>query len=140
MGGLEPPPPPPLATLLATSAAVKTSSYPRCVTSCMSRVDGFTGFKRSSKYSLHRERISFSSIRMLPSESLIELVVLDLLPRKRRMVCQNTCLMKNSWNPTDYQTLPMTSPWNSLLPKLPLFALRCTGIANQMTICPVARP
>ena len=32
------------------------------------------------------------------------------------------CLPKNSWNPTDDQTLPMTSPWISLLPKLPLFA------------------
>ena len=50
------------------------------------------------------------------------------------------CLPKNSWNPTDDQTLPMTSPWISLLPKLPLFAPQCTGIANQMTICPVARP
>ena len=75
---------------VATSAAVKTSFSPRCVTSCVSRVNAFIGFKRSSKYSLHRERISFSSVRMLPSESLIEYVTLDLLPRKRRMVCKNT--------------------------------------------------
>ena len=34
----------------------------------------------------------------------------------------------------------MTSPWISLLPKLPLFAPPCTGIANQMSICHVARP
>ena len=37
-----------------------------------SRVDAFTGFIRSSKYSLHRKRISFSSVRMLPAESLME--------------------------------------------------------------------
>ena len=44
---------------VTTAAAVKTSSSPKCVTSCVLRVDAFTGFKRSSKYSLHRERISF---------------------------------------------------------------------------------
>ena len=33
--------------------------------------------------------ISFSSRRMFPVESLME-VVLQLFPRKRRMVCQNT--------------------------------------------------
>ena len=74
----------PLITV-ATSAAVKTSSSLN-----VSRVDAFTGLKRSSKYSLHRERISFSSVRMLPAESLMEYVTLHLLPRKRRMVCQNT--------------------------------------------------
>ena len=47
---------------VATSAAVKTSSSPKCITSCVSRVDAFTGFKRSLKYSLHRERISFSLV------------------------------------------------------------------------------
>ena len=54
---------------VATSAAVKTFSFPKFVTSCVSRVDAFTGFKRSSQYSLHRERISFSSVRMLPAKS-----------------------------------------------------------------------
>ena len=33
----------------------------------------------------------------------------------------------------------LTSPCISLLPKLPLFAPQCIGIANQMTICFVAR-
>ena len=37
---------------------------------------------------------SFSSIRMLPAESLMEYVTLDLLPRKRQMVCQNTLFAK----------------------------------------------
>ena len=63
---------------------------------CHESIDTFRGFKRSSKYSLHRERISFSSARMLPAESLMECVTLDLMPRKRRMVCQNTFLPKNS--------------------------------------------
>ena len=44
-----------------------------------------SGFKVSSKYYLHRERISFSSTRMFPVKFLI-----DLFSRKRRMVCQNT--------------------------------------------------
>ena len=106
----------------------------------VSRFDAFTGFKRSSKYSLHRERILFSSARMLPAESLIENVTLDFLPRKRRMVCQNTLFAENSLNPTYDQTLPMTFSWISLLLKLPLFALPYTAIANQMTICLAARP
>ena len=32
---------------------------------------------------------------MLPAESLMEYVTLDLLPRKRRMVCQNTLFAEN---------------------------------------------
>ena len=75
---------------VATSAAVKTSSSPKCITSCVSQVDAFTGFKRFSKYSLYRKMISFSSVRMLPAEYLVEYVTLDLLSRKRRMACQNT--------------------------------------------------
>ena len=50
------------------------------------------------------------------------------------------CLPKNSWNPTNGQTLFMTPPGISLLSKLPLFAPQCTGIANQMTTCPAPRP
>ena len=75
---------------VATSATVKTSSSSTCVTLYLLRVDAFTRFKRSSKYSLHRERISFSSVGMFPAESLMEYVTLDFSPRKRRMVCQNT--------------------------------------------------
>ena len=68
-------------------------------------------------------------------------MTLELLPRKQRMASAKIlCLPKNSWNPNDDQTLPMTSPRISLLPKLPLFAPQGTGIANQMTICAVARP
>ena len=47
---------------VANSAVVKTSSSPKCVTFCMSRVDVFRGFKRSLKYSNYREGISFSSV------------------------------------------------------------------------------
>ena len=72
------------------SAAVKNYFSPKCVTSCVSRVDALTEFKRSAKYSLHCERISFSSVRMLPAECLLEYVTLDLLPRKRRMIRKNT--------------------------------------------------
>ena len=77
---------------------------------------------------------------MLPAESLIENVTLDFLPRKRGMACQNTLFAENSLNPTYDQTLPMTFCWISLLLKLPLFALPCTAIANQMTIRLAARP
>ena len=48
------------------------------------------GFNRPSEHSLHRERISFVSLRMFPVESLMEVVVLDLFPRRRQMVSQNT--------------------------------------------------
>jgi len=50
----------------------------------------FTGFKRSSKYSPYLDRISFSSLRMLPEGSLMEELEFDLLRRKRRIVCQKT--------------------------------------------------
>ena len=46
--------------------------------------------QKSSKYSLIYERISFSSRRIFPVEFLVEVVVLKLFPRNRRMVCQNT--------------------------------------------------
>ena len=54
---------------VATSDVVKTSSFHKCITSSESWFDAFTGFKRSSRYSLHRERISFSSMRILSAES-----------------------------------------------------------------------
>ena len=54
---------------VATLAAVKTSSFPKCVTSYVSLVDALTGFKISLKYSIYCERISFSFMRMLPGES-----------------------------------------------------------------------
>ena len=40
-----------LLIAVATSVAMKTSSSPIYITSCVSRVNAFTGFKRSSKYS-----------------------------------------------------------------------------------------
>ena len=66
---------------------------------------------------------------MLPAESLMEYVILDFLPRKWRMV---------SWQNTLFAKKHGTS-WIFVLPKLLLVAPQCTGIANQMMICPVAR-
>ena len=51
-----------------------------------------TRFNKSSKYSFYRERIFFSFPRMFPVESSMEVVVLELFPGKRQMVCQNTFL------------------------------------------------
>jgi len=62
----------------------------------VSSLVAFTGFKRSSKYSLHFDRISFSSLRMSPEGSLMEELEFDLLPRKRRIVRQNT-LFADRW-------------------------------------------
>ena len=47
---------------------------------------------------------------MLPAESLMKYLALGHLPRKRKMAFQIICLPKNSWNPTDDQTLLITSP------------------------------
>ena len=124
---------------VATFAAVKTSSSPKCIPLWVSRIDAFTGFKRSSKYFLHRERISFLSVKMLPAESLMVTWHSIFCPVNGGWSAKILRLPKNSWNPTEDQTLPMTSPWISLLPKLPLFTPQCTGIAIQMTICRVAR-
>ena len=41
----------------------------------------FTGFSKSSKYSLHQEGIYSSFLWMLPIEFLIETVMLKLFPR-----------------------------------------------------------
>jgi len=75
----------PIAT--ATSLAVKTFSSPKHIDLCVSSLVAFTGFRSSSKYSLHLDRISFLSLRMLPEGSLMEEQEFDLLPCKRRTVC-----------------------------------------------------
>ena len=38
------------------------------------------------------------------------------------------CLLKNSWNPTDDQTLPMIFPWIFLLPNLRFLCLSVLGL------------
>ena len=48
----------------ATSVNVKTSSFPKSIVSHVSVGVALTGCNKSSKYSLQRERISFSSRRM----------------------------------------------------------------------------
>ena len=73
-----------------TSVNVKTSFFPKSFVSHVSVGVTLTGFNKSSKYSLQRERTSFLSLRMFPFESLMEVAVLKLFPRKRRKVCQNT--------------------------------------------------
>ena len=132
---------PDFITLIAVpiSAAVKTSSFPRCVILCVSRVDAFTGFKRSSKYSLHRERISFSSVRKLPAKFLVEYVTLDLLPRKRRMICQNTLFAEKELESNRRPTSSHDFSLDFFTSEAGAFRASGYGIANQMTICPVAR-
>ena len=78
--------------VVATSATVKTFSSPKSVTSCVSKVDAFRGFKRSSKYSLPRERILFSSVRMLPAESLMVITVLmeSVITVNWKSICNQT--------------------------------------------------
>ena len=71
---------------------MKTFTSPKCITSFVSWLDAFTEFQRSLNYFLHRERISFSSMRMLLAESLMEYVTLDRLTRKWQMVWRNTLL------------------------------------------------
>ena len=74
----------------ATSFNVKTSSFPKSIVSYVTVGVALTGFDKSSKLFLQRERIYFSSRRMFPVESLMEIVALKLFPRNRRMVCQST--------------------------------------------------
>ena len=74
----------------ATSVNLKTSSFPKSIVPHILMDVAFTKFNKSSKCSLQRERISFSSRRMFPVEPLMEVVVLKLFPRNRQMVCQNT--------------------------------------------------
>ena len=73
----------------ATSVNVKTSSFPKSIVLHVSRGIAFTRFNKYSKCSFQRERISFSSRRMFPVESLMKVVERKLFPRNRRMVCQN---------------------------------------------------
>ena len=107
---------------VATFAALKTSSFAICVTPCLSRVNAFTGFKRSLKYSLHRERISFSSVRMYLQNPWWSTCHSIFCHVNGGWSVKIVCLPKNSSNPTDNQTLPLTFPWISSQPKLPLFA------------------
>ena len=55
--------------LFVNKLDVKTSTFSKSIVSHVSVPDAFTGFNKSLKYSLHRERISFSSLRMFPVES-----------------------------------------------------------------------
>ena len=81
--------------------------WPKCIASCVSRVDEITGFTRSSKYYLHCERISFSSMRMLPAESLMSkwhsIACLLKVGRSAKILY----LSKNIWNAPNDQTLPI---------------------------------
>ena len=74
----------------ASSVNVNTSFFPKSIKSRVSVGVALTGFNKTSKYSLHRERISLLSLRLFPIESLMESVVLKLFPCKKRIVCLNT--------------------------------------------------
>ena len=52
------------------------------------------GYNKSSKYFLCHQKISFSSLRMFPVESFIEVVVFKLFPCKRQMDRQNTLVCR----------------------------------------------
>ena len=54
-----------------TYVNVKTSSFPTSIESHVSVVFAYQGSNKSSKYFLHRKKISFSSLRLFPVESLI---------------------------------------------------------------------
>ena len=73
-----------------TYVNVKISSFPKSIESLMSVGVAHTGFNKSTKYSIHRKRISLSFLRMVSVEFLMEVVAHKLFPRKRRMVCQYT--------------------------------------------------
>ena len=74
----------------AISVNVKTTSFLKSMVLHVSVGIAFIGFNKSSKYSIQRETIFFSSRKMLPEKSLMEVVVFKLFPRNRLMVCQNT--------------------------------------------------
>jgi len=64
--------------------------HPLNIPWCVSDCNIVTGFKRTSKYSLHPQIVSPSVVSTTPFLSVMDLAALDLLTRKRRMVCQNT--------------------------------------------------
>ena len=73
-----------------SSVDVKTFSFQKLIVSHVSVGVALNRFKKYSKYYLHRKRNYFSSLKMFPIESLMEIVVFKHFPHLRRMVCQNT--------------------------------------------------
>ena len=60
---------------MADATSVKemtSSSFPKSIVSHVSVGAALSGINKSSKYLLHREKIFFSSLRMLSGKSLIE--------------------------------------------------------------------
>ena len=78
-----------LRMVAATSVNVKTSSFPKSTLSHVPEDVGFTGFNKSTKYSLSCEKIpfhlSFRISLMFPDKCLMGIVVFKLFPCKRRM-------------------------------------------------------
>ena len=130
--------------IVVATSAVKTSSSPKRVTSCVSWVDAFTGFRRSSKYSLHHERISFSFVRMLCLQN----------PWWSTIHCDTTFFYENQTKdgqPKYFvcRKIVGIQPTTKLFQWLLWFLycqscrslrLQYIGIANETTICLVARP
>ena len=74
-------------------------------------------FTESSKFFLHREKNSFTFLKMFPSESLMEVQYLIVLHASGEWFCKILCLPINSRNPTvtDDRTLPRIVLWSSFL-------------------------
>ena len=102
------------------------SSLPKSILLHVSVGVALTGFNKSSKYYLHREKISFSSLGMFPIESLIKVVAFNFFHASGEWSAKMLCLPMNSWNPTDDEIFPKYFLWTFLL----RFAHRNIGIAN----------
>ena len=124
-----------ISILVLSLINVKTSFFSKSIVSHVSVGVALTGFNKSSKYSLQHERISLSSLRMFPVESLMEVVVLNFSHAISKWFAKILCLPMNSWNPTDDQIPPKSVFSTFLLPELQIFALLNTGITNQIMTC-----
>ena len=116
------------------------SSFPKSIELHVSVGFALTGFIKSSKYSLHHEWISFSSLWMFPVESYMEVVVLKVFLRKRRTACRNTLFYDEPLESNRRLNSAQERSSDIFLPELQLFAPRNTAIANQMITCFATTP
>ena len=124
----------------ATSVKVKISSFPKPIESHVSVGVVLTGFNKSSKYFVQRERIPFSSQECSQLNPSWRLWNLNFSHAIGEWSAKILCLPMNSWNPTDDQIPPKSVLWTFLLPELQRFALMNTGIANQKMTWFATRP
>ena len=95
----------------------------------MCQCAALTGFNKSSKYSINHERISFSSLRMIPDKSLMEGMVFKLFLQKQQMVPKSIVGIQ----PTT-KFLPRVF-LGHFISRAAALALQNIGIANQMMTC-----